>query len=473
MAPMNKENHTDIEIQGLTFPKRKVWIKTFGCQMNYHDSERLLSHLRKLNYEETQDKEEAQLLLFNTCAVRELANLKFYSNLGEVKRSKEKNDVIIGVGGCVSQTEGEDLIKKYRHLDFAFGTDVIDQINDFVIRAYKERTQFSHTPWDRSKNYSIETKITHGSPVAFVNIIKGCNKCCSYCIVPFTIGREISRRKDEIVKDVRNLVDTKGIQEIMLLGQNVNSFGKENGETLSELLFELDQIEGLELIRYTTSHPYDVSDELIKAHGQCKKLSNHLHLPVQSGSNTVLKRMLREYTAEHYLGLLDKLRQSNPNLVVTTDIICGFPNETEVEHQETLALLKTARFDFIYGYHFSKRMKTRASRMDDFLTNDLRKKRLYEVQDLQLNIQNEIRQQMIGKVYRVLVDGSNIKDGKLKWKGRTNCNRIVHFEPILSNGEKIESNLKWHWVDLLIRESTALSSQGQLLIDYGNKIHRH
>ena len=216
---------------------------------------------------------------------------------------------------------GMDLIKKYKHLNFAFGTDVVDQIGDMVYRTYAGEDKFAVNTWDRTSDYSIETKINHGTPQAFVNVIKGCDKFCSYCIVPFTRGRERSRKIAEVVKDVSRLVKYQGIQEVMLLGQNVNSFGKDNGETLAQLIYELDAIEGLELIRYTTSHPYDMTDDLILAHGKVAKLSKHLHLPVQSGSNTVLQRMLREYTADHYLSILKKLRASTPEIVISTDTV--------------------------------------------------------------------------------------------------------------------------------------------------------
>ena len=447
----------------ILFPPRKVWMKTFGCQMNYHDTERILFHLKDLNFSKTEDREDADLILFNTCAIRDLSNLKFYSQLGEAKHNKKKKkDLVVGVGGCVAQTEGKELIKKFKHLDFAFGTDVIDSINDMVYRTYAGESKFKVNAWDRSDNFSIETKITHGSPQAFVNIIKGCNKYCSYCIVPYTRGKEKSRRLSEVVEDVKKLVRYQGIQEITLLGQNVNSYGKENGESLAKLIMELEKIGGLELIRYTTSHPYDVSDELIKAHGLSKKLSNHLHLPVQSGSNTVLQRMLREYTAEHFLGLCAKLRKSNPNIVLSTDIIVGFPNETDKEYQATLDLLDKAQFDFIYSYTFSARAGTKAAVMEDFLTNEVRKKRLHNLQKYQLGIQEKIRRGLVGKTMRVLVDGTSNMKGIKKWKGRTNCNRIIHFIPELP-----ESNYQWHWVDLKITSTTPLSCNGDLVQDYG------
>lgn len=467
------------KVGDIEFPPRKIWMKTYGCQMNYHDSERILSHLEQLNFTKTDDQKDADLLIFNTCAVRDLANQKFYSHLGETKRLKIpsnkpgeadivlKKDVIVAAGGCIAQTEGKDLVKKYAQLDFAFGTDVIDNIAEMVYRAYAGDRKFSVTSWDRSENYSIETKVTHGSPQGFVNIIKGCDKFCSYCIVPFTRGREKSRRMNEIVNDVARLVTYNGIQEVTLLGQNVNSFGKDNGESLAELIMELEKIDGLELIRYTTSHPYDISDELIEVHGKSKKLGNHLHLPVQSGSNTVLQRMLRQYTIEHYLERLAKLREANPNIVISTDIIAGFPNETEEEHRKTLELLDKAQYDFIYSYQYSSRKGTKASRMTDILTDDIRGRRLREIQLHQLDIQANVRADMVGKTYRVLVEEFGMMGGVKKWKGRTSCFRIVHFEPT-----NAEENLQWHWVDVKVTSATALSCQGEIVQIIGKKIPR-
>jgi len=451
-------NSNDKVILGdLDFPPRKVWLKTYGCQMNYHDSERIFNHLSKLNFAKTDSQEEADLLIFNTCAVRDLANQKFYSHVGETKKLKRENkEKKIAICGCIAQTDGKELIKKYPQIDFAFGTDVIDSVNDFVYRTYSGEDKFHVNTWSRGSDYSIETQITHGTPQAFVNIIKGCDKFCSYCIVPFTRGREKSRRLKEVVEDVRKLVEFQGIQEVTLLGQNVNSFGKENDESLAQLVQALDEVDGLKLVRYTTSHPYDVSDELIAVHGTSKKLSNHLHLPVQSGSNTVLQRMLREYTVEHYLGLLEKLRKSNPNIVISSDIIAGFPNETEAEHRETLKLLDAAQFDFIYSYAFSERKGTKAARIEDVLDKEIRGRRLREIQAYQLNIQEKIRSQIVGNVYTILIEGKSKMRGVEKWKGRTDCSRIVHFE---DNRE----DLKWKWGQVEIVSTTALSCQGKLI----------
>lgn len=472
---MENTNTTSVKVGELEFPPRKVWMKTYGCQMNYHDSERIMSHLSGLNFIKTDDQSEADLIIFNTCAVRDLANQKFYSHLGETKKLKTnteinpetglKKDVVVAAGGCIAQTEGKDLIQKYKQLDFAFGTDVVDNIGEMVYRAYAGERKFAVTSWDKSENYSIETKITHGSPMAFVNIIKGCDKFCSYCIVPFTRGREKSRRLDEVVNDVKKLVEHSGVQEVMLLGQNVNSFGKDNGESLAKLIMELDKIEGLKRLRYTTSHPYDVTDDLVEAHRNAKKLANHLHLPVQSGSNTVLQRMLREYTIEHYLNLITKMRQANPEMIISTDIIAGFPNETEEEHQATLDLLEKAQFDFIYAYAFSARKGTKAARMQDALSDDTRGRRLREIQEKQLKIQANIRSQMVGKTYRILVEEKGVNKGILKWTGRTSCYRLVHFE-----SEFEGKDYQWHWVDVEITSATALSTQGKVIKDWGRNL---
>ena len=453
----------DVKIVGdLEFPKRKVWIKTYGCQMNYHDTERMLSHLKGLNFSQTEEKEDADLLIYNTCAIRDLANQKFYSHLGNAKHDKKEREVKVAAAGCIAQTESKELLKKYPQLDFAFGTDVIDNVGDLVYRAYAGDKKFAVTSWDRSDNYSIETKITHGSPQAFVNIIKGCDKFCSYCIVPFTRGREKSRTITEIVNDVARMCEHQGIQEITLLGQNVNSFGKKNGESLAELIMELEKIDKLQMIRYTTSHPYDISDELIEVHGKSKKLANHLHLPVQSGSNTVLQRMLRQYSIEHYLERLARLREANPNIVISTDIIAGFPNETEEEHRETLKLLDAAQYDFIYSYNYSSRPGTKAARMKDVLTKDIRGRRLREIQKYQLDIQEKNRKDMEGKTYRVLVEGKSSMKGITKWKGRTSCFRIVHIES--------DENLQWNWVDVKVTSATALSCQGEIIKIHGRKV---
>ncbi len=438
---------------------KKVWIKTFGCQMNYHDTERILSNLSELNYGLSENIEEADLILFNTCAIRDLANSKFYSSLGEVKalKKRENKSVIIGVGGCVAQIEGNDLIKKYKHLDFAFGTDQIDNINKMVERVQNGDSKFIYDSYDPSQDYSIETKIINKSPQAFVNIIKGCNNFCTYCIVPFSRGREKSRRSSEILSDIKNLIAT-GVQEVTLLGQNVNAFGKENNERFSDLLIAVNDLVGLKRLRYTTSHPYFISDDLIKAHSTCDKLADHLHLPVQSGSDSVLKRMGRRYTSSHYLEILEKIREANPRIVITSDIIVGFPNETENEFLETISLLEKARFDSIYSYKFSPRPGTAAEKIVDELLMSEKSKRLQTVQKIQEKIQIEIRSSFVGSKATLLVEGAGRMRGVKKWKGRSSCNRLIHFVPPSENDDFLGK-----WVDVEVLSATPFSCQGSLI----------
>lgn len=455
-------------------PPRKVWFKTYGCQMNYHDSERMMHHLSNVNFTKTDEQSEADLVVFNTCSVRDLANQKFYSHVGETKklRLRKEKEVKIAVAGCIAQTEGAELLKKYPQIDFTFGTDVIDNVAEMVFRSFAGDDRFSINTWDKSSDYSIETKVTHDNPQAFINIMKGCDKFCSYCIVPFTRGREKSRRIAEIKKDIERLVEASGVQEVMLLGQNVNSFGKENAESFADLIISLEDIKGLELVRYTTSHPYDVTPELIKVHQFSKKLAPHLHLPIQSGSNTVLKRMLRQYSVEHYLDLIHQLKAANPHMVITSDIIAGFPNETESEHADTLQLLRLANFDSIYSYAFSVRRGTKAARMQDVLTDDIRGKRLREIQLLQLSLQEISRKEMVGKIFKIFVDGQSDMKGIKKWKGRTACNRLVHF----MHSSPENDSLVWNWVDVKITSATALSCQGELVHLYGKtapQTHHH
>ncbi len=459
---IEKESTSKYRWRDLDFPPRTVWIQTYGCQMNYADAERIIGHLHNLNFSKAQSIESADLILFNTCAIRDHANQKFYSHLGEAGHIKKKRgEVLIGIGGCIAQIEGKQLVKKYKHLDFAFGTDAIDQLPDMVYRAYAGEKNFFQNEWDTGADFSMETRVSHGTPQAYVNITKGCNNFCTYCIVPYARGREKSRNLKDVVSDIKNLVQNSGIQEVTLLGQNVNSFGKENGESLAELIYQLDKIEGLQILRYTTSHPYDMSDELIEAHKNCKKLSTHVHLPLQSGSNTVLKRMSRKYTIEHFLGLVKKLRAANSNIVISSDIIAGFPNETDQEHKATMNALEEAQFDSIYAYAFSPRPGTKASQMEDSINDKTRNLRLREIQAFQLDIQAKIRAKMVGKRYRILVDGTGNMKGIKKWKGRTNCMRIVHFEAPESIGDEI--NYLWKWVDVEIISATALSCQGRLI----------
>ncbi|MBF0360744.1 MAG: tRNA (N6-isopentenyl adenosine(37)-C2)-methylthiotransferase MiaB [Oligoflexia bacterium] len=452
---------------------KKVFLKTYGCQMNEHDSERMLANLKEIDFISTNIKEEADLVLFNTCAIRDHANAKFYSHIGEIRALKLKRpSTIIAVGGCISQVEGEELLKRYPHIDIAFGPDNLHKITEMVLAVShqnKKRQKIFDNSFDTSSTYSIkDTKFVHGNPKAYVTIMKGCDNYCSYCIVPYTRGREKSRPMMEVVDDVKRLVEFHGIDEVMLLGQNVNSFGrkenkenKDSSENFVSLLRKLEMISGLKLLRYTSSHPRDVSDELICFHGESKKLADHLHLPVQSGSNVVLEQMNRGYSVEHYLGLLEKLKKANPRLKISSDIIVGYPGESEEEYQKTLNFLQQTQFDFIYSYAFSPRPGTKAFDLPQSksISREEKSKRLHHLQLQQLSIQEHVRREMIGEVERVLVDGRNKRNDadSLMWRGRASNLRIVHFNP---REEDRDFDFKWKWVEVKITSSTALSSKG-------------
>ena len=437
----------------------KVWIKTFGCQMNYHDTERVLAILAEHNFQETTRLEQADLILFNTCAIRQLANQKFYSQLGALAALKrERPEILIGALGCVAQKEGRHLLKQFKTLDFVLGPDQIDQIGDLVAN-WKAQP----TPWccdfDRAESFSLQTKRYHHGPQAFVTIIKGCNNFCTYCIVPFTRGREKSRSPDEIFADVTALVKD-GVQEINLLGQNVNAYGKEWNCSLAALIKRLAAIDGLRLIRYTTGHPEDFSDELIALHASCPKLAKHIHLPVQSGSNYILQQMHRKHSREMYLALATKLRQQAPAIVLTTDLIVGFPGEREEDFAATLDLVEQVRFDALYAYKFSPRPGTPAAKMANQIPDKVKKERLALLQHVQYQIQDQIRQGLKGTTLVLLVEGPSQKH---HWMGRSSGNRVVHFNcPATMNYD-----LQWHWVEVQIERATAFALYGTLAHDYG------
>jgi len=451
---------------------RQVWIKTFGCQMNYHDTERVLAILAEHGFTETTSLEEADLVLFNTCAIRQLANQKFYSQLGAIRELKQaKPGMLIGALGCVAQKEGKKLLKHFPELDFVLGPDQLDRIAEVVLN-WATRPMAACCEFDRAPTYSLQTKIYHHGPQAFVNIIKGCNNFCTYCIVPFTRGREKSRHPDEIVQDVAQLA-AQGVQEINLLGQNVNAYGKEWHCSLAQLIERLAAIKPLRLIRYTTGHPEDFSDELIALHATCPKLAKHLHLPVQSGSNRILQAMHRKHNREMYLALVEKLCAQAPEVVLTTDLIVGFPGETAEDFAATLDLVRQVRFDALYGYKFSPRPGTPAATMPEQIPDAVKKERLALLQHTQYQIQWEIRQGLIGKTLTLLVEGPSQKH---QWQGRSSGNRVVHFNVLGEKTAAVSSvpasssaplDLRWHWVEVEIEKATAFALYGRCVRDLG------
>ncbi len=404
-----------------------LYLRTFGCQMNERDSERIAGLLSRLNYTLTDDLDRANLIILNTCSIREKSEQKLYSALGRFKEYKERQGAIIGVGGCVAQQEGERLLKRIPFLDIVFGTHNIHRLLEMVREVEEKNKRISATNfYDAPEpDESFVSTTTPGRVKAYVSIMRGCDNYCSYCIVPYVRGREVSRSSSSILKEVRGLAD-RGIKEVTLIGQNVNSYGGEGEVTFPQLIKMISKIDGIERIRFTTSHPKDLSDELINAFTETEKLCRHIHLPVQSGSNKILKAMKRGYTREEYLEKIDKLRALVPGIAITSDFIVGFPGEDENDFNDTISLLRMIEFDAIFSFKFSPRPMTEAARMEGHLPDEIKAERLSIVQAIQRDITMRKNRALEGKVLDVLVEGVS-KKSKDELTGRTDCNRVVNF----------------------------------------------
>ncbi len=409
---------------------KKVFIKTFGCQMNEYDSDKMADVLGAAQgYEPTQDVEEADLILFNTCSVREKAQEKVFSDLGRVKHLKDKG-VLIGVGGCVASQEGEAIIKRAPYVDVVFGPQTLHRLPEMlnararlarpqVDISFPEIEKFDHLPPARVEGAS-----------AFVSIMEGCSKYCSYCVVPYTRGEEVSRPFEDVLVEVAGLAD-QGVKEVTLLGQNVNAYRGKMGDTadiadFALLLEYVADIPGIERIRYTTSHPNEFTPRLIEAYGKIPKLVNHLHLPVQHGSDRILMAMKRGYTAMEYKSTIRKLRATRPDLSLSSDFIVGFPGETDEDFAKMMKLIEDVGFDASFSFIFSPRPGTPAANLPDFTPHEVKLKRL---QHLQATIEDNVRRisaGLEGRVQRILVEGPSRKDAS-ELMGRTECNRIVNF----------------------------------------------
>lgn len=439
---------------------KKLYIQTYGCQMNQYDSERIAQVMGRVDYVQTDRIDAADLILLNTCSVRDKSEQKVYSALGRWKEFKEQRDgVIIGVGGCVAQQEGERLLKRLPHLDLVFGTHNIHKLPDMVEQVSTLHDRPVETAFYRNPDYMEDPdgRSQIQGARAFVTIMQGCNKVCSFCIVPHVRGREVSRPSVKIIAEIESLV-RRGVKEVMLLGQNVNSYGKTSSGEISfaELLSRVDAIEGLERIRFTTSHPQDLSPELIEAFATLGKLCEHLHLPVQSGSDSVLARMRRGYTRQEYLDRLQRLQQRSSGVALSTDIIVGFPGETEEEFGLTLELLKQVGYDELYSFVYSPRPQTVSNKIfDDDIPREVKKERLSRVQSLQRDISLRKNRQKIGNVEEILVDGKS-KLGE-QVMGRTRTNRIVNVAG--------PETLVGKFVPVRITGATANSLLGELLLE--------
>ena len=411
--------------------KLKCMVNTFGCQMNARDSEKILGILEKAGYEEAEDEKHADFVIYNTCTVRENANNKVYGRLGYLGSLKKKNpDMIIALCGCMMQEEHvRDKIKEsYRYVDLVFGTHNIFKFAELVVNSIYTNKQVMEV-WDSTDKIVEELPIVRKySFKSGINIMFGCNNFCSYCIVPYVRGRERSRKPEDIINEIKTLVND-GVTEIMLLGQNVNSYGKglDNPISFAELLGQITKIEGLRRIRFMTSHPKDLSDELIEVMASSPKICKHLHLPVQSGSTEILRVMNRKYTKEQYLKLVDKIKAKIPDISLTTDIIVGFPGETEEDFDETIDLVNKVQYDSAFTFIYSKRTGTPAAKMDNQVPEDVVSKRFDRLLKVVQEISSERMKKLTGGTYEVLVEEINSQlEGYVT--GRLENNSIVHFK---------------------------------------------
>jgi tRNA-2-methylthio-N6-dimethylallyladenosine synthase len=397
--------------------------------MNVHESEQMEELLMNEGFCPTEDDKSADLIIVNTCSVREKAEQKVYSILGRYRGLKQaRPDLIIGVGGCMAQQQGADLFARAPHLDFVFGTHAIHRLPEIIRDVERKRRRVVDVCLQESvQSIGIVTPPKGASVSSFVTIMQGCNNFCSFCVVPYVRGREASREVSDIVREVE-LLSRHGVKEVTLLGQNVNSYGNtlNNGANFSLLLKEINAVEGIQRIRFTTSHPKDISDDLIKCFTGLDKVCEHIHLPFQSGSDIMLERMNRRYTAGDYLKKVEKLRESCPLISISTDIIVGFPGESEGDFQKTIDLMEKVRFDSSFSFKYSARPGTVAARYDDRIPESVKRDRLIKVQRLQERHTLEGNEALKGSVQEVLVEGLSKNSGD-DVTGRTRTNRIVNF----------------------------------------------
>ncbi|WP_371223314.1 tRNA (N6-isopentenyl adenosine(37)-C2)-methylthiotransferase MiaB [Roseovarius sp. 2305UL8-3] len=398
---------------------KKLYIKTYGCQMNVYDSERMAEALGGAGYVETATPDDADMILLNTCHIREKAAEKVYSELGRFRVLKdEKPDLKIGVAGCVAQAEGEEIMRRQPLVDLVVGPQSYHRLPEMEAKT-QEGVKALDTDFpaeDKFDTLRHRPKAKRG-PTAFLTVQEGCDKFCAFCVVPYTRGAEVSRPADRIIEEARDLVE-RGVREITLLGQNVNAYhgaGQGGDWSLAQLIWALNDVDGLERIRFTTSHPNDMSDDLIEAHGTCDKLMPYLHLPVQSGSDKILKRMNRSHTAESYLLLIDRIRAARPDLLLSGDFIVGFPEETEEDFQATLDLIEEVKYGYAYSFKYSTRPGTPAAERDQ-VDEDVKSDRLQRLQALITRQQREVQESMVGRTVKVLFEKPGRLDGQMVGK---------------------------------------------------------
>jgi tRNA-2-methylthio-N6-dimethylallyladenosine synthase len=414
--------------------EKRIYIETYGCQMNEHDTERILRLLQGSHYLETKNAQEADVILINTCSVREKPEHKVYSALGRFKRLKEKKGAVIGVAGCVAQQEGDRLLDRIPYLDLVIGTHAIPKLPELLEKMEVSGERVCETGFDSEGDYlkAVLPQEPVGKVRSYVTIMQGCDHFCSFCIVPYVRGRERSRPSREIIEEVERLAEM-GVKEVCLLGQNVNGYGKGLKEevTFSELLHRINEIEGLDRIRFTTSHPRDLSEELIEAYPNLSKLCEHVHLPFQSGSDKILQAMHRGYTKGSYLEEIDRLRRICPLIAITADVIVGFPGEEEKDFEETLDLIQKVRFDDLFSFKYSPRKGTRAAQFTGQVGSKVKQDRLTVLQEIQREITFQKNQEWESRLEEVLVEGRS-KRSPQDMTGRARSNKIVNFEGDLS-----------------------------------------
>jgi tRNA-2-methylthio-N6-dimethylallyladenosine synthase len=436
---------------------KKVFIKTFGCQMNEYDSDKMADVLNAAQgYEPTQNVDEADLILFNTCSVREKAQEKVFSDLGRVKHLKAKG-VKIGVGGCVASQEGDAIIARAPYVDVVFGPQTLHRLPELLAaRERQDRPQVDISFPEIEKFDNLPPARVEGA-TAFVSIMEGCSKYCSYCVVPYTRGEEMSRPFDDVLVEVAGLA-AQGVREVTLLGQNVNAYRGKMGDTAEiadfALLIEyVADIPGIERIRYTTSHPNEFTPRLIEAYAKVPKLANHLHLPVQHGSDRILMAMKRGYTAMEYKSTVRKLRAIRPDLALSSDFIVGFPGETDEDFGKMMKLIDDVGFDASFSFIFSPRPGTPAAALHDETPHEVKLARLQKLQKVIDDNVKRIGQSRVGTLQRVLVEGASRRDAN-ELMGRTECNRVVNFEG--------DARLVGQMIDLRITRSLSYTLRGEV-----------
>ncbi len=434
---------------------KRYHLTTFGCQMNEHDSERIKGMLEALGYAEADARGDADLILFNTCSIREAADSRFTAHLGEAKRLKrEVPDRVIGVGGCWAQSVKEEVFARFPFVDVAFGPGQVHKLAEFLTsdslsaQGFFEFEGFTgHLPAKRGREFQ-----------GWVQISVGCNSVCSYCIVPSTRGREVSRPPAELVTEVRRLAED-GVREVTLLGQNVNSYGrdlpKEDRVTFAELLGQIDAVPGIDRIRYTSPHPKDMREDVIRAHADLDALCEHIHLPLQSGSSAVLKRMRRTYTRERYLDRVALIREHVPDCALTTDIIVGFPGETDADFEQTLEVAEAVGYDGAFTFIYSPRRETEAATLPDQLSHELKVARLERLVAVIQRRAQERAQRFVGRTLEVLVEGPSRTDPS-RLRGRSRHNKVVNFNGLGSPGELVP-------VEITGATSQTLSGEARLV----------